>query len=252
MGKPGAGANASCSGWDLRFKRRRLPPGRRPHKYLRAGLADLCSEARQGSHSCRSEESVQTLRPEGATGPGRSFGRNTNGVRAARYRGHLVGSSDGQNGEEVLTERAYELSGTASRSSWWLVAKNGDGPLQVLTLDDGDTLPVFSGEGEAELFLWLREAREHGWGGTTEFPRGAGVRALRTLLARELRDARPLPGEPRRGGRGALGLEPRGLFEVDDGREQVPPMRSSCLGVGGTGAETVGKAGEREREGTNR
>lgn len=64
----------------------------------------------------------------------------------------------------MLTERAYELSGTASRSSWWLVAKNGDGPLQVLTLDDGDTLPVFSGEGEAELFLWLREAREHGWG----------------------------------------------------------------------------------------
>lgn len=164
MGKPGAGANASCSGWDLRFKRRRPPPGRRPHKYLRAGLADLCSEARQGPHSCRSEESVQTLRPEGATGPGRSFGRNTNGVRAARYRGHLVGSSDGQNGVEVLTERAYELSGTASRSSWWLVAKNGDGPLQVLTLDDGDTLPVFSGEGEAELFLWLREAREHGWG----------------------------------------------------------------------------------------
>ena len=56
----------------------------------------------------------------------------------------------------MLTERAYELLGTASRSSWWLLAKNGDGPLQVLTLDDGGTLPVFSGEGEAELFVWLR------------------------------------------------------------------------------------------------
>lgn len=64
----------------------------------------------------------------------------------------------------MLTERAYESSGTASRSSWWLVAKNGDGPPEVLTLDDGNTLPVFSGEGEAELFLWLRRAHEHGWG----------------------------------------------------------------------------------------
>jgi hypothetical protein len=33
----------------------------------------------------------------------------------------------------------------------------------VLTLDSGDTLPVFSGQGEAELFLCLREARELGW-----------------------------------------------------------------------------------------
>lgn len=45
------------------------------------------------------------------------------------------------------------------RSSWWLVARN-DGPLEVLTLDGGDTLPVFSGEGEAELFTWLRQARD--------------------------------------------------------------------------------------------
>lgn len=51
-----------------------------------------------------------------------------------------------------------------SRSSWWLVAKNGGDQLEVFTLDDGSTLPVFSGEGEAELFLCLREAREHGWG----------------------------------------------------------------------------------------
>jgi hypothetical protein len=33
----------------------------------------------------------------------------------------------------------------------------------MLTLDGGATLPVFSGEGEAELFSWLREARERGW-----------------------------------------------------------------------------------------
>jgi hypothetical protein len=64
----------------------------------------------------------------------------------------------------MLTEekKAYRRSGGPSRSSWWLVARN-DGPLEVLTLDGGATLPVFSGEGEAEMFLWLREAREFGW-----------------------------------------------------------------------------------------
>jgi hypothetical protein len=64
----------------------------------------------------------------------------------------------------MLTEerKTYRHSSGLLRSSWWLVARN-DGPLEVLTLDGGDTLPVFSGEGEAELFLWLREAREFGW-----------------------------------------------------------------------------------------
>ena len=65
--------------------------------------------------------------------------------------------------KRVLTEqrKAYKWSGGLSRSSWWLVARNDDGQLEVLTLDGGDTLPVFSGEGEAELFLCLRET--HGW-----------------------------------------------------------------------------------------
>jgi hypothetical protein len=65
--------------------------------------------------------------------------------------------------KRVLTEqrKAYKSSGGISRSSWWLVARNDDGQLEVFTLDGGDTLPVFSGEGEAELFLWLRET--HGW-----------------------------------------------------------------------------------------
>ena len=36
--------------------------------------------------------------------------------------------------------------------------------MEVLTLDDGKTLPVFSGEGEAELFLWLRGKYQRGWG----------------------------------------------------------------------------------------
>ena len=67
--------------------------------------------------------------------------------------------------KRVLTEqrKAYKWSGGLSRSSWWLVARNGEDPLEVFTLDGGDTLPVFSGEGEAGLFLWLREECEGGW-----------------------------------------------------------------------------------------
>jgi hypothetical protein len=63
----------------------------------------------------------------------------------------------------VLTERrkAYKRSNSPMRSSWWLVVREDDGTFEVLTLDGGDTLPVFSGEGEAELFWWLRQAR--GW-----------------------------------------------------------------------------------------
>ena len=77
----------------------------------------------------------------------------------------LVGRARSSTEKRVLTEqrRAYRWSGGIARSSWWLVARNGDGPLEVFTLDGGDTLPVFSGEGEAELFLWLREERQHGW-----------------------------------------------------------------------------------------
>jgi hypothetical protein len=78
-----------------------------------------------------------------------------------------VGSSSRSSRTEwrMVTEhkKAYKHSSGLSRSSWWLVARNGNGPLEVLTLDSGDTLPVFSGEGEAGLFLWLREARLRGW-----------------------------------------------------------------------------------------
>lgn len=75
-----------------------------------------------------------------------------------------VGRATREAEERMLIEqrRAYKRSSGLSRSSWWLVARN-DGPLEVLTLDGGATLPVFSGEGEAEMFLWLREAREFGW-----------------------------------------------------------------------------------------
>jgi hypothetical protein len=82
----------------------------------------------------------------------------------------LAGRATSRTQRRVLTEQrkafqreAYRWSGGVSRSSWWLIARNGEGPFEVFTLDGGDTLPVFSGEGEAWLFLWLREECEHGW-----------------------------------------------------------------------------------------
>lgn len=66
----------------------------------------------------------------------------------------------------MLTEqrKAYQRSsGLWRSSSWWLVARNDESAMELLTLDGGDTLPVFSGKGEIELFLWLRGENEHGW-----------------------------------------------------------------------------------------
>ncbi len=82
-----------------------------------------------------------------------------------RARPCLVGRATSRTEKRVLTERrkAYEWSSALSRSPWWLVVRDDDSSFEVLTLDGGDTLPVFSGEGEAGLFLWLRGALEHGW-----------------------------------------------------------------------------------------
>ena len=49
-------------------------------------------------------------------------------------------------------------------STWWLLAKDGISRAEVLTVNsDGErTLPAFSGEGEAEMFLWFGGAFKHG------------------------------------------------------------------------------------------
>lgn len=50
-------------------------------------------------------------------------------------------------------------------SKWWLLAKSEDcGAVALLTDRDGEqALPVFSGEGEAEMFVWLGGAFEDDW-----------------------------------------------------------------------------------------
>jgi hypothetical protein len=50
-------------------------------------------------------------------------------------------------------------------SRWWLLAKSENYGAEVLLADCGgeQALPVFSGGGEAEMFVWLRGTFEDGW-----------------------------------------------------------------------------------------
>ena len=54
--------------------------------------------------------------------------------------------------------------GRRPASRWWLLAKDGGSGLEVLVVVHSDerALPVFSGEGEAEMFVWLGGAFEDG------------------------------------------------------------------------------------------
>ncbi len=49
--------------------------------------------------------------------------------------------------------------------AWWLVAKDERLRTELLTVScaGGRALPVFSGEGEAEMFVWLGGAFDAGW-----------------------------------------------------------------------------------------
>ena len=53
-------------------------------------------------------------------------------------------------------------AGRAQGLAYWLIARNEHGRIEVLTLDCKQTLPVFSHEEEAEMFLWL-ERVTGGW-----------------------------------------------------------------------------------------
>ena len=55
--------------------------------------------------------------------------------------------------------------GRGPGTTWWLVAKDGHLCRDLLTVNygSGRALPVFSGEGEAEMFVWLGSAFEDGW-----------------------------------------------------------------------------------------
>ena len=58
-----------------------------------------------------------------------------------------------------MTRRA---TGRAQSLAYWLIARNEHGRIEVLNLDCKQTLPVFSNEDEAEMFLRL-EGVADGW-----------------------------------------------------------------------------------------
>jgi hypothetical protein len=66
--------------------------------------------------------------------------------------------------EEDDSRPAHHSLARRSASRFWLVAKDGACPMEVLTVDYGDNevLPVFSHEEEAELFICLGEIG-NGW-----------------------------------------------------------------------------------------
>lgn len=49
--------------------------------------------------------------------------------------------------------------------AWWTVCKQGNCRAEVLTVAGakGEVLPIFSGEGEAEMFVWLGGLSGDGW-----------------------------------------------------------------------------------------
>src|SRR5688500_3526284 len=70
---------------------------------------------------------------------------------------------DGRVEMNVFYETLHEWKGSSMRSPWWLIAKGATDHVEVFTLDGGSILPVFSGEDEAEMYLWFEGACEDGW-----------------------------------------------------------------------------------------
>jgi len=65
--------------------------------------------------------------------------------------------------EKVLAARWSPENHLASKQ--WMLAKEEDSGRSVLVVDCDDerVLPVFGGEGEAEIFVWLEGTFEDGW-----------------------------------------------------------------------------------------
>ncbi len=67
----------------------------------------------------------------------------------------------------VVPARRAVVRGSRMHKRWWLIAKNGNSRVELLTTcrdeDGGETLPVFGHEEEAEIFLHLGGYGDDGW-----------------------------------------------------------------------------------------
>ena len=67
--------------------------------------------------------------------------------------------------EEAEAISTRPVPGRGPGRTWWLVAKDGHLCKDLLTVNcgGGRALPVFSGECEAEMFVWLGGSSQDGW-----------------------------------------------------------------------------------------
>jgi hypothetical protein len=80
---------------------------------------------------------------------------------------HTPAPESGTNREKGTAEQVSRRApGRALGSAYWLIARNENSRLEVLATHlagSASSLPVFSHEEEAEMFLRLWEVRFHGW-----------------------------------------------------------------------------------------
>ena len=67
--------------------------------------------------------------------------------------------------EEKMARPDHRPPGTRPASRWWLLVRGDGSGMEVFVVDRGGerAVLVFSGEGEAEMFVWLGGAFEDGW-----------------------------------------------------------------------------------------
>ena len=70
--------------------------------------------------------------------------------------------SDTDRAKRTAVQASGRAPGRQPGSAYWLVARNENGRLEVLTTGE-EALPVFSHEEEAEMFLRLRRVGFDGW-----------------------------------------------------------------------------------------
>ncbi len=132
------------------------------------------------------------------------------------------------------TETAGGVPRRAGTQRYWVIAKDGFGQPDLLTVDlagAGEALPIFSFEEEAEMFLWLhtteegREVRETAPGQLVSILYGPCADVGRVMLD-------PLPEIRARMQNSLLGMDRNDFVEsVMGARSLETPYKPSCRTV---------------------
>ena len=128
--------------------------------------------------------------------------------------------------EEKMARPDHRPPGTRPVSRWWLLVRGGGSGMEVFVVDRGGerAVPVFSGEGEAEMFVWLGGAFEDGW-----WVRESSAGELVSLLYGPCAGVGSVALDPSPG----MEAEMLGLLSVNRGRfvgriVDAPPVRDGA------------------------